>query len=126
VGGKLGMRHAAPRLRSSSVRQMSNVEAAYVGAMIDGEGYFGHYAPTGLRRACQHNVMVVNTDLEIISALVRATGLAGVGMKNDSALTRKRAWLWYSAAINSLVDLAKQIAPYSFKAQRFLEEAHVF
>lgn len=122
MSGQLGMRHRSPRRAASRLREMSSVEQAYVGALIDGEGYFGRQVNfRNGRRHPYYNVMVANCDVELISALVRATRIPGVGAKGWSRTTRKQGWIWYSGRALEVIALATAIVPYSVKAQAFLE-----
>lgn len=108
-------RHIRGRYRhSSQLREMSEPEKAYVGAMVDGEGWIGAYK-TG--RYTYHKVTVVNTSLEIISALLRATGVGAVGFRDRNNPRWKPCWEWTVNRRGNVLALAKLCSPYSFKLQ---------
>lgn len=101
------------------MRDMSEVECAYIGALVDGEGC-----------VCQTRdkyrywqVRVGNTDPELISVLLRATGAGCVyGQAKNSAWGTKPISVWQLAKQNDVLCLARRCAPFSFKLQRILEE----
>ncbi len=101
-----------PRL--AAARVMTPVEAAYVGAFVEGEGHI-RYAPSPSRGDMQTSMTVAQNNVEVISALLRATGVGRVNLRGNGKL-----WTWQLSAINDMVAVAKQIAPFSEKAQRFL------
>jgi hypothetical protein len=98
------------------VKQMTDAEAAWVGAFIDAEGW------VSLRDGCW-NILVGNTEVEHISALLRATGTGGVISRIPPAsnLGHKRMYLWSILQDAAARELARQIAPYSLKAQKVLK-----
>ena len=101
------------------VRQMSDVEQAYVGAMIDGEGWF----TTGQSWASRTvRLGVGNTDLEIISALLRATRAGRVHLANWRRFGKKPLWIWAVQRRGDIQAIAKQCRLYSSKCQRWADE----
>lgn len=97
-----------------------------MGALIDGEGSVGIYPHTATIRgqvySCPHHVLrVSNTDLELISALLRATSFGRVYFLGPSALGTQERWEWRLAKKKQLKSLCNEIAPYCQKAQKYLE-----
>ena len=97
-----------------STRKMSEIEKAYVGAMIDGEGGFYEYSNQALK------IRLGNSDYEIISALLRATGVGKVYWFPRRKPHHKDALHWTVLRRNDVIDIAKQIRKYSSKAQKLL------
>lgn len=103
------------RLRPCQVREMSIDERAWVGAMIEAEGSVGK--PYGQYR--QWRITVVNTDPEILSALLRATGVGIVGLKTRAKQwQRKPCFGWSVQAQLDVAGIVNQCAPYSMKLQQ--------
>jgi len=101
--------------KTSQVRSMSDDQAAYVGAMLDGEGWvrFTHDRYPDIR--------IGNTNPEIISAILRATGCGYIDCKTrNGSLGTKPMFAWRINRILNAETLCIQIAPYSEKAQRVL------
>lgn len=92
---------------------MTSAEKAYVGAIIDGEGTVVHNVPRG-----QYKIQVGNYCLEMISALIRATGRGGVTLNRRNP--NGDMWCWYVCNKADVHAICTAIAPYSLKAQRFL------
>jgi hypothetical protein len=96
---------------------MSEAECAYVGAMLDGEGWVAMTSGGG------PYITVGNTDLEIISALMRATGIGTVYYSPPSTHRGNLVqWRWSVVRIADARDLAQRVVLYSQKAQRLLSE----
>lgn len=97
------------RRHERRIKEMSPVEAAWVGAIIEGEGHaLKGNTPSG-------SIRVTNTDVEIISALLRVTGVGNVYLKPEKV--NKDCWVWDVSASADVLSLAEQIAPYSVKAR---------
>ena len=104
-------------MRPRQARDMSEVEAAWVGAMIDAEGW--------IVRATAHRVNALriclgNTAPEIISGLLRATGVGTVCCRAFKPKHYLPYFQWSVNAWNDVMAIAKQCAPYSVKAQDVL------
>jgi hypothetical protein len=95
--------------QSSRVRKMTEPEAAWVGAMIEAEGSVV-FAP-------QVRVAVVNSDPEIISALLRATGSGTVQIRQPH-LGTKLLYCWWMSKWREVQALVAQAGPYSMKLQK--------
>ena len=109
---KLSKGHLNTGLHPNQARKMSAVEAAYVGAMLDGEGTV-HIK----RRNAAFSV--ANSEIEFISAILRATGCGKVYYREPQK-GNLPMWSWYSGSRLTLEDLAVQLAPYSIKAQKYI------
>ena len=99
----------------SRLRNVSEVEAAYLGALLDGEGCITN--TSGGHR----QLRVGNTDLELISACLRATGIGNVSLQKPRELQKLNLWRWEVGRAQEVEDLCHRLALYSFKAQRELE-----
>ncbi len=100
--------------RVSTVRKMSEVERSLVGAYLDTDGYI---AFNGKRMG---RLGLGNTNLEIISALLRTTGVGKVCLIRAATDTWAPYWDWYVCPKVDIVNIASQVAAYSTKAQAFL------
>ena len=117
-------RYGTPtRRKATSLRLMSEVEAAYVGALVDGEGCIRNQDVHSRGGGRSVSVVVGNTELELISALLRITGI-GVVCKDKPQLGRLPFWRWGVYAIEDTKSLLRRIAAYSLKAQWGLTWAH--
>jgi hypothetical protein len=102
--------------RSSRVRQMSEVERAYVGALIDTDGCVWW----SKRPAVGWRVTFGNTYIELVAALLRLVGSGSVVSNKGTGFSRKEVLVWRLGAKADVEDLALQCAPYSLKLQRVL------
>jgi len=106
--------------KTTTIREMLPEEAGYVGALVDGEGSI-YCRPTGTG-----TLQVSNTEIELISALLRATGAGTVTAYWPSGggyAPKKKYQLQFVWSLARLPDLEKvliQIAPFSLKAQKLL------
>lgn len=75
--------------------------------MIEAEGTVGFSTQKGQEYPY---IAVANTDLEIISALLRFVGGGRVSLK--TAYVNKRVWVWTLAQWNNLAALVPQIRPW--------------
>ena len=96
---------------------MSDAEAAWVGAMIDAEGWTV-VQPTYKVNAIR--ICLGNTEPEIISGLLRATGVGTVCSHKRSKPHHLPMFQWSVNAWNDVMAVAEQCAPYSVKAQSLL------
>ena len=106
-----------PKLKPLTIRQMSSTEAAYVGAMLDAEGCV---VKRGSGTNTWPHISIVNQNVEIISAIIRATG-GGRVYNHHRAKQENICWLWVMARARNTYGLASQLAPYSMKAQKVLD-----
>lgn len=97
------------------MRNMTDIETAWVGAMFEGEGSITlNRVGRGYLR-----LSLENTDVEIISALLRLTGLGHVSYRhpNLNKLARKPSYQWYLTRQDDVIALLTKIEPYCIKAQ---------
>lgn len=91
---------------------MSEPEAAYVGALLDGEGWVTNLVGSGPL------VTIGNTGVEIISALLRSTGIGTVYYAPAPA--HKANWGQYRWSVlrkGEALALCERVREYSIKAQ---------
>ena len=103
----------AGRYRPAQLRDMTEAEAAYVGAMIDGEGTVYFHPNGGIK------VQFVNTNVEYVSAFLRATGVGRVHCRRGDE-RKLDLFIWQINAHNDVVALAERCSMYSTKLQRVL------
>jgi hypothetical protein len=118
-------RHGGARPTTThTIRQMRSDEAAWVGAMIEAEGSVSVYRPVhGTNDAIQ--IQVSNTDVEIISTLLRFVGAGNVRYVRPGVgqrwVSKKGLWIWSLSQQIQLRALAPQIAPWmTAKGERLL------
>jgi len=92
---------------------MLPIEAAWVGAMVEAEGCIS----VDKRRITRlPRISVANTDVEIISTLMRLVGDGYVRMSRQTfrkdGQPCRPAWEWNLTAMAAVLDLIPQIAPY--------------
>ena len=107
-----------PQAQTSTLREMAAVEASWVGAMIDGEGAVTFVTSRG---KSYWMLQLVNTDVEIISTLLRFTGAGRVCMSKTRKGAKphwKTEWRWAVAKRNDLISLTRQLSPYSVKMRK--------
>lgn len=100
---------------SSSLRVMSEIEAAYVSALIDTDGCVscdgGRY----------WRIEFTNTEVELIATILRLTGVGRVYHRNRQG---NACWDWGVYRISDVIALMKQLQPFSLKIQRVLEKVN--
>jgi len=104
--------------RPASALQMEDVEAAWVGAFIEGEGCVRRGG--GNRRMPQ--MVVGSTSVESISTLLRLTGTGRVHY-NPQAGKNKPFWKWVVSRRNDFLKIAYQISPYLTDKREELAES---
>jgi len=115
----------------TTVRRMSEPERSYLGAMIDGEGSIGRYISGNSRNSGQSILALSNQSLEIISALLRFTGVGSVSLKDSPStrnpspkalggVPRRPVWDWRITNAVDVGSVASQSATYSVKCQNYL------
>ena len=115
---------AKARLKSAA-RHMNQVEAAYIGAVLDTDGYIGCFkrrrTKSRSRKAYEHRLQVKlgesELSFELISALIRATGVGHVSTAKPSSIGRRTVWIWRVQSQNTVADIISQVQQYSWKAQ---------
>ena len=94
---------------SSSYREPSEAECAYIGAMLDGEGN------TPRRRAGYGQLIIDNSDHRIIDRLVTYTGIGKVYTYQPTNGTRPM-FKWQVSKHADLLRLLPLLTPWSSKA----------
>lgn len=101
--------------RPCTVRDMSDAEAAWVGAMIEGEGNFVHQ-PAGKNGRLSHGaeVLVHNTEVETVATCLRLVGdgTINVVLPRAHRMATMPLWRWRTAKHRSMRKLLPQIIPF--------------
>ena len=95
--------------RPSKLRDMSDIEASYLGGLIDADGSIGM-----VKRGSCWFVSFSNNDPELISAVLRTTGCGSIGMY------RQKHMVWQISAKLEVYELITKLVPFSVKARRLL------
>lgn len=98
-----------PKLKKCSVRSLSACEAAWLGALVDGEG---HIAKRG-------QLIVANTEFELIATAYRITGVGSVQWVAGQSGHRPQL-RWVVSRQNDLTAICTAIQAYCLKAQAYL------
>ena len=88
------------------------VRAAWLGAMIEGEGSIGWvHLRSGKRRT---QLSVTNTSLETIATVLRLAGFGHITYRahRPGSLGKKPIWRWASAVAARNVELLSEIVPF--------------
>ena len=102
-----------PAPRPSRVRKMTVVEAAWVGAMLEGEGCIRTYRRTTNRGTHWHpEVTIGSTEVETIATILRLVGDGGVYFRPRVTPTRRPMWVWTLGAQAALHDLLSQVMEF--------------
>jgi len=107
---------------------MGDIETAWVGAMIDGEGTIQIYRDLPGRRGISVHVRVINTEVEIISTLLRLVGAGSVHYHRPSpnGLGHKDQWIWDIGRRAQARSLLQRIWPFlAAKRERAQEAMHL-
>ena len=100
---------------------MLPIEAAWVGAMIEGEGCVWRSKDRASRF---WKISVVNTEVEVISGLIRATGVGNVYELHPAGYAKPHylaSWTWAVYKRNDVLSLVNQCFSYSTKLQKILK-----
>ena len=118
-GQRVGKIGGAALRRPASVRLMSEIERAWVGAMVEADGCISRE-----KAHPRWDIRVANGNLEVISALLRATGVGNVYLAYYMRFGERHSWgwTWQVTRQNDVVALAAQIEHYCTKAQKLKEE----
>ncbi len=114
------------RLRLSRVREMTSVEAAWVGAMLEGEGSI---APP-YRGQCSGIMTIYSTEVETIATCLRLVGDGGVQFRlprpTPERKSHKPQWMWVLTGVLPVQDFLRQVVPYLTskrdRAERVIDE----
>ncbi len=102
-----------------SVREMSTIEAAWMGAMIDGEGCILRQQQRGFDYT---RLSMGNTEPELVSAFLRATGVGCIIMGQQKKAHHRPFFNWTVNRQNDVFEIIRQCRPFSIKCQQALEE----
>ena len=92
--------------RPTQVREMEPIEAAWVGALIEGEGFLGK-----LGSSHGYGIVVGSTSVETIATLLRLTGVGRVH-HGAAASCNFPMWYWTIGVRNDILRLGPQILPF--------------
>ena len=110
---QLGVQHPGG-LKASTVRTLTQVEAAWIGAMIEGEGSIGWVRPKkNDAKRLNPYLSLVNTSVEVIATMLRLTGDGNIGL--DSCHGRKGhkpVWSYQLNKQKALRVLLPQLIPF--------------
>ncbi len=97
-----------PRL-PSEIKEMADIEAAQVGRLIDADGWIGRW---GRKNENSWTIRLQATTIpQLADDLDQLTGTENL------AHTYRGARIWYISRFRSVLDLARRIAPWSYKAR---------
>jgi hypothetical protein len=94
---------------------VTEVEAAYIGAVLDTDGHVSWQTQKGKYR--YPTIGVTNQNLEIISALLRTTRTGCVSFQQPGV--RGSIWQWQKGGVGA-VTILQEVEAFSTKAQKFL------
>ena len=103
----------------SRMKKITEVEAAWIGSMIEGEGSViigwnqSYFYP---------KVVMVNTDPEIHSVFLRILGMGSVHYKKSKIETYKPCFVWNCSRYNEVIDLLRVCKKYSMKLQELSDQ----
>ena len=96
----------------SSLRTLLPTEAAWLGAMLDGEGHISFV----VKHKTPH-VVISNTEVELVATALRITQAGSISTREQNGLGTKRMWEWTLHRSSEVPALLAQLQPYSLKAQ---------
>jgi hypothetical protein len=100
-------------------RRIREPEAAWLGALIDGEGSVIYKKRDGSPRSLR--LQICNTDPELLSSCLRVTQLGTVYSVPHNQPNWRPAFHWVLQDKVAVENLLRRISKYSAKAQRALE-----
>lgn len=106
------------RPRARRLAELTEVQAAWIGAVIDCEGSL---IRTQLPGFVQIGYQVSNTDPEIMSALLRVTHAGSISTQEYPRNGHKLCLRWRIVNMTDVAALTSRILAYSFKAQTMLD-----
>lgn len=92
-------------------RNLTDVEAAWLGAMLDAEG-------TIYRNGATWAMVFLNSEVEYISAFLRLTGQGKVYYRAPRPPGKLVLWEWRTGRSIEVAILCQRLAPWSLKARR--------
>lgn len=101
----------------SNLRTLSEVEAAWFGAVLDTDGCINLLSST------QWRITVGAVDLELISGLLRVTGTGTIQYYNCPG--KQEFWVWTAAKQAEVPALLQRCQLYSRKAGEWCQRHHL-
>lgn len=109
-----------PPLLASRVRNMPDVQSAWIGALIEGEGHI---------RQDGRGLIVEMVEVEPISTLLRFTGCGSVEYYPARSIRHQDRWRWSVRRRREVQDILRQVHPFLAAKQelalRLLEDKYV-
>lgn len=93
-----------------TVRELSDIERAWLGALIEGEGHVS-YCPRGARREVRATIEITNTEVETIATCVRFAGAGGVYLCRPRD-GHQPLWHWRLGKKGEILMVLRQVWPY--------------
>lgn len=109
----------------TSIQNLSPEAAAWLGAMVEGEGSLSWDRPNTCNNQYRLRVVVANTEVETIATCLR---LVGAGRVTSQVMgNSKRVWHWVLSRRSDIAALLPQILPYlTGKREKALEALVVY
>jgi hypothetical protein len=101
--------------RTSRVRIMTAIEAAWLAGFFDGEGSISKSRVTNGHSLKEHTywkLSIPNTSKEALKKVIRVTGIGKTSPRSKDKKHHKQLWLWQVHAVKEIQDIARQILPY--------------
>lgn len=108
VCGRNQRHRGGPTPKPSSLREMSEVDAAWIGAMVEGEGCITN---TPSNYTFPYRLVVCSTSVETIATLLRLTAVGTIHTR-PSKPGYKSLWVWSVDRQNDIRALLRYISPY--------------
>ncbi len=124
VRGLKGRGHLRRGFEPHPVRALADAEAAWLGAMIEGEGTIYLRQQIGHHTKPHVEIRVGNTEVETIATCLRLAGAGRVHPDPRNGNGRHRPmWYWSLSADSSVCSLLPQIIPYLTGKRERAQEA---
>lgn len=105
------------------MRVLSSVEAAWLGALVEGEGCVQITYRSKEGRSDCWRVYVGSTEIETISTILRLVGDGKIYCVFPTKLARKILWKWQLSSKQAVHDFMCQLRPYLItKGDKYFEE----
>ena len=102
-----------------SIRLLSDVECAWIGAMIEGEGCLTHEPR---KTSFGWRLIVCSTAVETIATLLRLVGAGTINARPSRYPHAKPQWVWSLNKQNDVRALLKNILPYLTDKKKLAQE----
>ena len=120
---RLGVQHPGGH-KESTVRELSTVEAAWLGAMVEGEGSIGWVNSNQYKGGrLTPYLSLVNTSVEVISTMLRLVGDGNISLDAVHGRNGHRpVWGYKINKQNSLRSVLPQLIPFLADKKERAEE----